>query len=194
MTLRLGSALAVAAFVLGACGGSDSTASVDDTNESVVDQPATDELPSEAPADNAATSELAPAAETDPDDAVVSRPAPGAAAEAYAAVEAPIAEEDMFPDVIDATASFDGDTWTVAATLSSPYDTPARYADAWRVVGPDGTVYGERILAHDHANEQPFTRSQSGITIPDDVETVTIEGRDLEFGWGGATFELALSR
>ena len=103
--------------------------------------------------------------------------------------------ETVFPDVIDATASGDDEgTWTVSATLSSPYDSPARYADAWRVVGPDGMVYGTRELAHDHAGEQPFTRSQSGIEIPGDVDVVTIEGRDQISGWGGATFELTLER
>jgi hypothetical protein len=102
--------------------------------------------------------------------------------------------EELFPDVIDATATFDGATWTVSATLSSPYDSPERYADAWRVVGPDGTVYGERLLTHDHAAEQPFTRSQSGIEIPDDVAVETIEGRDQVSGYGGAVFTLALTR
>lgn len=103
-------------------------------------------------------------------------------------------DEQRWPDVIDATAMFDGDTWTIAATLSSPYDTPERYADSWRVVGPDGTVYGERFLTHDHQNEQPFTRSQRGIVIPADVDVVTIEGRDQRYGWGGDTFELVLER
>lgn len=103
-------------------------------------------------------------------------------------------DSQMFPDVIDATAVLDGPTWTVSATLSSPYDSPERYADAWRVVGPDGTVYGERVLTHDHAGEQPFTRSESGIEIPDGVDAVTIEGRDQEFGYGGDTFDLPLTR
>ena len=106
--------------------------------------------------------------------------------------EEPVEGIQRYPDVIDATAERVGETWTVSATLSSPYDTPERYADAWRVLGPDGTVYGERILAHDHANEQPFTRSQSGIEIPDDVGEVVIEGRDLRYGYGGATFTLVL--
>lgn len=104
------------------------------------------------------------------------------------------ADEQMFPDVIDATAERVGDTWTISATVSSPYDTPQRYADAWRVIGPDGTVFGERVLTHDHANEQPFTRSESGISIPDDVTEVVIEGRDLEYGYGGDTFTLTLRR
>lgn len=103
--------------------------------------------------------------------------------------------EALFPDVINATARQDGDgTWTISATLSSPYDTPERYADAWRVLGRDGSVYGDRLLTHDHANEQPFTRSQSGIAIPDDVNVVIVEGRDQISGWGGETFELELPR
>ena len=102
---------------------------------------------------------------------------------------------ELFPDVLGVEASLDGDgTWTFSVTLSSPYDTPERYADAWRVVGPDGTEYGSRVLTHDHANEQPFTRSQSGIEIPDDVEVVTVEGRDQVSGWGGATMEIQLER
>lgn len=101
--------------------------------------------------------------------------------------------EELFPDVLEATANQDGDgTWTFAATLSSPYDSPERYADAWRVVGPDGTVYGIRELAHDHASEQPFTRNQSGIEIPDEVEIVTVEGHDQISGWGGATVDVSL--
>lgn len=108
---------------------------------------------------------------------------------------APEEPSQDFPDVIAATAQLDGDgTWTFAATISSPYDTPERYADAWRVLGPDGTVFGVRELAHDHANEQPFTRSRSGIEIPDDVDTVTVEGRDQANGWGGGTVEVVLER
>lgn len=103
--------------------------------------------------------------------------------------------DELFPDVIDASASLEsGDIWTFSATLSSPYDTPARYADAWRVTGPDGEVYGIRELTHDHQTEQPFTRSQSGIQIPDDVSSVTVEGRDQLSGWGGATVEVVLER
>lgn len=104
------------------------------------------------------------------------------------------ANDQPYPDVIGATAVPSGDTWTVSATLSSPYDTPERYADAWRVIGPDGAIYAERILTHDHADEQPFTRSQSGVEIPAEVTEVTIEGRDLANGYGGSTFVLTLDR
>lgn len=107
----------------------------------------------------------------------------------------PEGTDDLHPDVIGARAEPGANgTWTVHATLSSPYDTPERYADAWRVIGPDGTVYGVRELAHDHASEQPFTRSLSGVEIPDGVTEVTIEGRDQVSGWGGQTFVLVLER
>ncbi|MDH3293484.1 MAG: hypothetical protein OER95_04080 [Acidimicrobiia bacterium] len=105
------------------------------------------------------------------------------------------ATAELFPDVVGVEASQDGDgSWTFNVTLSSPYDSPQRYADAWRVMGPDGTVYGERILTHDHANEQPFTRSQSGIEIPDDIVEVTVQGRDQVSGWGGRTMTVTLAR
>jgi hypothetical protein len=104
-----------------------------------------------------------------------------------------LAIEELFPDVIEATATSDGDgTWTFSATLSSPYDTPQRYADAWRVLAPDGTELGLRILEHDHANEQPFTRSLPGVEIPAEINSVTIQGRDQVSGWGGATVTVEL--
>lgn len=103
--------------------------------------------------------------------------------------------EQRFPDVVEATASQDeSGSWTFSVTLSSPYDTPERYADSWRVRDAGGTVYGERFLTHDHANEQPFTRAQSGIEIPDTVSEVIIEGRDQQYGWGGTTLTLTLDR
>ena len=104
----------------------------------------------------------------------------------------PTGSED-FPDIIgvQATRGDDG-TWRFDVTVSSPYDSPDRYADAWRVLGPDETEFGIRVLTHDHASEQPFTRSQGGIAIPDDVISVTVQGRDLENGWGGGTLDVEL--
>ena len=95
--------------------------------------------------------------------------------------------EQRFPDVIAAELEPAGDAWRLDATLSSPYDTPERYADAFRALSEDGTVLGVRELAHDHANEQPFTRSLTGLEIPDDVARITVEGRDRAHGWGGNT-------
>jgi len=105
------------------------------------------------------------------------------------------ANDSRFPDVVGVVARLSANnTWDFSVTLSSPYDSPERYADAWRVVGPDGDVYGVRELLHDHANEQPFTRSLSDVEIPADVATVTVEGRDQVNGWGGATISYDLPR
>ena len=103
------------------------------------------------------------------------------------------ADGELYPDVIAATATRDADgTWQVSATLRSPYDSAERYADAWRVLAPDGTELGIRELTHDHAGEQPFTRSLAGVEIPAVVDVVTIEGRDQISGWGGTTVDVEL--
>ena len=100
-----------------------------------------------------------------------------------------------YPDVEHAelTAADDG-TWSLAVTVSSGYDTPQRYADGWRVLDRDGTELGRHALAHDHADEQPFTRTQTGLTIPDDVAEIVVEGRDSENGYGGTTVVVTVPR
>ena len=76
-----------------------------------------------------------------------------------------------------------GGTWSFDVTLRHGDEGWDHYADAWRVVGPDGTVYGTRTLYHPHVEEQPFTRSLSGVQIPDDVTEVSIEAHDSVHGW-----------
>jgi hypothetical protein len=114
--------------------------------------------------------------------------------EAGATTSAPGGSDGQrFPDVVDAqVVERTGDTYAFTVTISSPYDTPERYADGWRITGPDGTVYGEHELAHDHAAEQPFTRTQSGVRIPEGVDEVVVEGRDLANGYGGETVTVTL--
>lgn len=98
----------------------------------------------------------------------------------------------LYPDVVDVSVSEDDSGYSFSVTMSSPYDSPERYADAWRVIGDDGQVYGVRELLHDHANEQPFTRSLEGVEIPEGVASVTIQGRDQVYGWGGEVVEVSL--
>ena len=66
------------------------------------------------------------------------------------------------------------------------------YADAFQVVGPDGKVLGTRILYHPHVDEQPFTRSLTGVRIPDGIKEVTIRARDKPHAFGGKTMRVAL--
>lgn len=84
------------------------------------------------------------------------------------------------------------DLFDFEVTISSPYDSAQRYADAFRVVGPDGSVLGVRELLHDHAGEQPFTRDLYGVAISPGVSRVSVQARDRQHGWGGKTFELSL--
>jgi hypothetical protein len=46
---------------------------------------------------------------------------------------------------------------------------------------------GMRVLGHPHVNEQPFTRSLSGVQIPDGTTQVQIQARDLPHGWNDTT-------
>jgi len=110
-----------------------------------------------------------------------------------AAGRAAAAPEQRFPDVVSAKVrARGGNAFDFDVTVSSPYDTPARYADAFRVTGADGKVFGERILWHDHAGEQPFTRDLYGVRIPAGVRTVQIQARDRKHGYGGRKIEVAL--
>lgn len=94
-------------------------------------------------------------------------------------------------DVVDAEIEPDEDgTYTVSATVASADTGPEKYADAWEVRTADGTVLGERELLHPHVDEQPFTRSLSGVEIPADVDRVTLAARDSVEGFCGETFEV----
>ena len=60
------------------------------------------------------------------------------------------------------------------------------YANRWAVVEADsGKLLGERILAHPHETEQPFTRSQSGIRIPSGITEVVVLAVCPDHGYGG---------
>lgn len=123
-------------------------------------------------------------------------PEPGAAdADGDASGPTSAATGQRYPDIVDVELDPLGDgVYDVRVTVSSPYDTPQRYADGWRVLTPDGDVLGTHTLAHDHANEQPFTRTQGGVEIPADVDEVTVEGRDQRFGFGGDTVTVDVPR
>ncbi len=87
-----------------------------------------------------------------------------------------------------------GGRWGASVTLEHADSGWEHYADAWRVVSEDGTVYGTRTLAHPHENEQPFTRSLSGIAIPKAVTAVYIEAHDKVHGWAKQRLFVDLSK
>jgi len=52
-------------------------------------------------------------------------------------------------------------------------------------VAPDGKILGTRVLLHPHMAEQPFTRSLSGVAIPDSVAEVTLLAHCSRDGYEG---------
>lgn len=89
------------------------------------------------------------------------------------------------------TQASDG-TYSVSTQLRHADEGWEHYADAWQVLDGEGNVLATRVLVHPHVDEQPFTRSKSGIVVPDDLKTVTIRGRDKVHGFGGKTIEVEL--
>ena len=92
------------------------------------------------------------------------------------------------PVVEQVRATQQGGSWRFDVTLSHPDTGWDHYADGWEVLAPDGSQLGLRVLAHPHVNEQPFTRSLSGVTIPEGVAEVIIRARDNVDGWGDQRF------
>ena len=80
-----------------------------------------------------------------------------------------------------------GESWRFDVTLLHGDTGWDDYADGWRVEDADGTILGERPLAHPHVNEQPFTRSTSGVVIPEGRTEVFIRARTNVDGWAVET-------
>ena len=66
------------------------------------------------------------------------------------------------------------------------------YANKWDIVDEKGNVIGTRILHHPHVAEQPFSRSLSGVKIPEHIKSVTVRAHDSIHEYGGKTFSLSL--
>ena len=95
-------------------------------------------------------------------------------------------------EIVDARATGGGGTYAFSVTLRHGDTGWDHYADAWRVEAADGTVLGTRILHHPHEDEQPFTRSLSGVRVPPVVRTVHIRARDKLHGWTVNRYEVSL--
>ncbi|UCF99716.1 MAG: hypothetical protein JSV89_09290 [Spirochaetaceae bacterium] len=95
---------------------------------------------------------------------------------------------------VRATEVSDG-VWRFDVTVRHNDEGWDHYADAWRVVDPrTGEILGERILAHPHETEQPFTRSLSGVSIPDSVSRVLVQAKCNVHGFGGREIVVDLSK
>lgn len=96
-------------------------------------------------------------------------------------------------DVVDVETSRSADgTYRFDVTVRSGDTGWDKYADEWRITTLDGAVLGTRVLAHPHEDEQPFTRSLSGVGIPAGVGQVEVAARDSVAGYCGATVTVAV--
>jgi hypothetical protein len=84
-------------------------------------------------------------------------------------------------------------TWIFAVTVSHPDEGWDHYADGWEVVAPDGRVLGTRVLFHPHVEEQPFTRSLGGVTVPAGLSEVVVRAHCSVDGDGGHSVRVALT-
>lgn len=92
-------------------------------------------------------------------------------------------------------------SFTQAADGSYRFDVTLRhagtgrdhYAGRWEVLTPEGEIIATRTLHHPHVDEQPFTRSQSGVKIPGNVKQVVVTGHDSVHGYGGKNKRVDLS-
>ncbi len=101
--------------------------------------------------------------------------------------------EVHFPDIVQVVATRNADgSYDFVVTVSSPYDTPERYADGWHLLTPEGQELAVHRLTHDHQSEQPFTRTQSAVPIPAGIDRVVVEGHDQRSGYGGKQVAVAL--
>lgn len=91
------------------------------------------------------------------------------------------------PRIENVTVKQTGDTWRFDVTITHPDTGWDHYADGWRVLDMQGNELGTRVLAHPHVNEQPFTRSLSGVRVPEGATQVQIQARDLPGGWNKGT-------
>lgn len=85
-----------------------------------------------------------------------------------------------------------GDSYTFNVTVTHNDTGWDHYVNGWRVTDANGNLLGVRELAHPHVNEQPFTRSLSGVRIPAGVTEVFVETRDSNTGWDGNAHKVTL--
>ncbi len=72
---------------------------------------------------------------------------------------------------------------TFAVTLEHNDEGWQHYANQWDVMTLDDQLLGSRVLHHPHENEQPFTRSLSGVMIPEGIRQVKVRAKDLVHGY-----------
>lgn len=84
------------------------------------------------------------------------------------------------------------DTYRFDVTVQHGDQGWDHYADKWDIVSPDGRLLGTRVLHHPHVEEQPFTRSLSGVNIPQNIKSVRLRAHDSVHGYRGKEITVLL--
>lgn len=77
---------------------------------------------------------------------------------------------------------------TFSVTLEHADQGWDHYANQWDVLTLDGKLLKSRVLHHPHEQEQPFTRSLSGVVVPVGESQVKIRARDSRHGYSDQEF------
>ena len=106
---------------------------------------------------------------------------------------------DADVEFVRAVEAADG-SWKFEVTVRHPDTGWEDYADGWDVVTEEGAVLKlnsedrfTRLLLHPHESEQPFTRNQAGLVIPEGVTRVIVRAHDIVDGFGGKEVTVDLS-
>jgi hypothetical protein len=86
--------------------------------------------------------------------------------------------------VVGAKATKMGGSWRIDVTVRHDDAGWDHYANGWGVYTTDGQRLGYREVLHPHVNEQPFTRSLTGVKIPSGVTALVIRAKDNVHGEG----------
>jgi len=81
---------------------------------------------------------------------------------------------------------------TFSVTLEHEDQGWHHYANQWDVVTLEGKLLKSRVLYHPHEQEQPFTRSLSGVFIPAGESKVKIRAKDSKHGYSEQEFIVAI--
>jgi hypothetical protein len=95
-------------------------------------------------------------------------------------------------DVLKVNYNKTGNTYRFDVTVLHADAGWDHYANKWDVVTEGGEILATRTLYHPHDNEQPFTRSISGVTISENIKKVILRAHDSVHGYGGKTVTVEL--
>jgi hypothetical protein len=88
------------------------------------------------------------------------------------------------PSVTDVQVTRTGAGWRFEVTVAHDDTGWDHYADGWSIYTPEGRELGYRKLLHPHVEEQPFTRTLSGVLIPPWIHEVMVRAHDTVHGEG----------